>query len=97
MADGLNFANSREWYDREEHRVAFTGDHCGTEVIFYVSIQVLEKKFGLQSDAPHNALAVFRRNRPTAENVAAAEYLQGNVILDRAAFQRGGGSMQIDV
>ena len=91
----MDFANSREWYDRD-HRVAFDGHDGGKQVIFYVSIQVLEKEFGLTSTKPDDALAVFRRNRAAIERVAEVEYARGNIILNTAAFKRGGGGMTID-
>ena len=92
MTKALSFASSREWCDNE-HRIAFSADASGCNILFFVGFTTLER-FGTVN-SPQDALRVFGRNRPTIQGVASAQYKLGKVILDSAAFDRHVGGICI--
>ena len=93
MTKALSFASSHEWCDND-HRIAFSADASGRNIVFFVGFTTLER-FGTVN-SPQDALRVFGRNRPTIQGVASEQYRLGKVVLDTAAFDRHGGGMTID-
>jgi hypothetical protein len=93
MTKTLSFASSREWCD-SGHRIAFSADASGRNILLVVSFSTLER-FGTIISS-QDALRVFGRNRPTIQGVASEQYGLGKVILDIAAFDHHGSGMAID-
>ena len=61
MTKALSFASSREWCDNE-HRIAFSADASGRNVLFFVGFTTLER-FGTVN-SPQDALGCLAETGP---------------------------------